>query len=367
MNKARQRFPFLKPVADISNEDGSWNSVLISQVFGESLVGKIIGIARLPKTEANLLVWKGATDGMFSVKRGYEATHLPWSTADSNLWKKIWNHGIQFRLSFIIWRAMMGCLPTRDRLGFVVEKMCPFFADTVKGRIEWMLSILSSDLTSNLLKFTGCLIDEVWKARNEVLYKSKLINITEVRSSILRKFSEAMVAVEADGPASKTQDTGGAGGKINAATEVLCVSNASWKNGEAGLAVGLLHIRENRVFWFARKDKAESAAEAEMMAILWGLQLAAVKGFRSIVIASDAMVLIRALHEKRYPPLWKLRHMAVEVFSVSNTFVNCSFCFLNRKDNMECDALAKRARNWNYVDEYFDREGSPFVIPTYLL
>ncbi|XP_060965153.1 uncharacterized protein LOC133034142 [Cannabis sativa] len=209
----------------------------------------------------------------------------------------------------------MGYLPTRDRLGFVVEKMCPVceletettlhifwechcaralwfsspfscvmesvpsFADSVKGRIEWMLSILPSDLTSKFLKFTGCLFDEVWKARNEVLYKSKLINITKVRSSILRKFSESMVAEE---------------------------------NGEAGLAVGLLHIRENKVFWYARKDKAESAAEAEMIAILWRLQLAAVKGFKSIAIASDAMVLIRAFHEKRYPPLWKLRPMAVE-------------------------------------------------------
>ncbi|KAM6576756.1 hypothetical protein CsatB_028593 [Cannabis sativa] len=233
---------------------------------------------------------------------------------------------------------MMGYLPTRDRLGFVVEKMCPVceletettlhifwechcaralwfsspfscvmesvpsFADSVKGRIEWMLSILPSDLTSKFLKFTGCLFDEVWKARNEVLYKSKLINITKVRSSILRKFSESMVA----------EETGRAGGKINAATEVLCVSDASWKNGEAGLAVGLLHIRENKVFWYARKDKAESAAEAEMIAILWRLQLAAVKGFKSIAIASDAMVLIRAFHEKRYPPLWKLRPMAVE-------------------------------------------------------
>ncbi|KAM6571405.1 hypothetical protein CsatA_015485 [Cannabis sativa] len=224
-----------------------------------------------------------------------------------------------------MWRAISGCLPTRDRLSFVAEKMCPLCdlefeialhifwechcaralwfgspfswtmgsvpgsANTVKGRIEWMLSSLPSDLTSHYLKFTGCLFDKVWKARNEVLFKSKLIIITEIRCSIMRRFSEAIVEVEADGQVCKIQDTRRAGGKFDAATEVLCVSDASWKDGEAGLAVGLLHIRENRVLWFARKDKAESAAEAEMMAILWGMQLAAAKEFKSIAIASDAM------------------------------------------------------------------------------
>uniref|UniRef100_A0A803QN16 RNase H type-1 domain-containing protein n=1 Tax=Cannabis sativa TaxID=3483 RepID=A0A803QN16_CANSA len=266
--QARRRFPHLKSVVDISNEDGTWNSDILSQVFGESLGGRIKSIARLPNSEVDILVWKGGAD----------ALHIFWECHCA--------------------RALWFGSPFSWAMGSV-----PGSANTVKGRIEWMLSSLPSDLTSHYLKFTGCLFDEVWKARNEVLFKSKLIIITEIRCSIMRRFSEAIVEVEADGQVCKIQDTRRAGGKIDAATEVLCVSDASWKDGEAGLAVGLLHIRENRVLWFVRKDKAESAAEAEMMAILWGMQLAAAKEFKSIAIASDAMVLIKALHEKRCPPL----------------------------------------------------------------
>uniref|UniRef100_A0A803QD31 Reverse transcriptase domain-containing protein n=1 Tax=Cannabis sativa TaxID=3483 RepID=A0A803QD31_CANSA len=305
MDQVRRKFPQLRTVVDISNSDGSWNSDIISQIFGESMGDRICGIPRLPQSDTDVLVWKGATDGVYTVRKGYEATQLPRSVEDSNLWKNIWKQGLQFRLSFMIWRASMGCLPTRDRLGFVEDKLCPVCEANLETTVHifWECHCARALWFSGPLVamgFAGCLFDGVWKARNELLYKSKVINIDEVWNSILRKYSEGVAVQEEDLKGCKNIVPSRAGGKISDSTEVLCVSDAFWKNGVAGLAVGLVHLRENRVLWFARKESAESPAEAKMLAIRWGLQLATRRGFKSIAVAFDAMVLIKAFHEQKY-------------------------------------------------------------------
>ncbi|KAF4388837.1 hypothetical protein F8388_019016 [Cannabis sativa] len=323
MDQVRRKFPQLRTVVDISNSDGSWNSDIISQIFGESMGDRICGIPRLPQSDTDVLVWKGATDGVYTVRKGYEATQLPRSVEDSNLWKNIWKQvwgafqlgidWVSLRTNYVQFVKRIS-KPQSTSFGSVtVPVPCGLVArsrghgggggmqsslNSVKGRIELMISLLPSDLTSNFLKFAGCLFDGVWKARNELLYKSKVINIDEVWNSILRRYSEGVAVQEEDLKGCKNIVPSRAGGKISDSTEVLCVSDAFWKNGVAGLAVGLVHLRENRVLWFARKESAESPAEAKMLAIRWGLQLATRRGFKSIAVAFDAMVLIKAFHEQ---------------------------------------------------------------------
>ncbi|KAF4358335.1 hypothetical protein F8388_014605 [Cannabis sativa] len=356
MDQVRPRFPNFKSVVDISNDNSSWNTDLLKEMFGDTLGERIRKIARLPCENRDMIVWKEATDGKFTVKRGYEAT-------------QVWSQKLHYRHSVMLWRVITGCLPTRDRLGFVRDKSCPLCdvevesavhvfwychcaralwfsspfpicvevggGNSVKERLDWMLARLLREQSDSFLSFAGCM--------NEYLFKGGLVDITQVRNSILRRYSESLALMEANATIGRRTPTGLAGRTICNSTDVFCVSDAYWKEGTAGLAVGMLDRRNN-------KTMASSAAEAELLAIQWAMQLAGQRGFIAFANASDAKVLIDALKEKICPPMWILKPLALEV--------------LNRQYGF--DALAKWAREKSHCNGYFNREGSPIVIPNYL-
>ncbi|KAF4349033.1 hypothetical protein G4B88_028040 [Cannabis sativa] len=64
------------------------------------------------------------------------------------------------------------------------------------------------------------------------------------------------------------------------------------------------------------KPLASSAAEAELLAIQWAMQLAIQRGFKFYAGASDAKVVIDALKKQRCPPIWQLRPLALEVLNL---------------------------------------------------
>ncbi|KAF4401951.1 hypothetical protein G4B88_017463 [Cannabis sativa] len=315
----------MKSIADLSNDDGSWNTDIVHDVFGVPLGEKICKIDRLPVDHNDILVWKEAGDGIFTVKRGFQSIHPTQDNSDSSFWKLIWNQSTHFRHSTNIWRLVSGCFPTRDRMVFVADKVCPMcdvenetalhifwechcaraiwfsspFAcfgrntmtmTTVKDMLQGMLTCLPNELKGNFLNFLGSLIEGVWRARNELIFKGKRINIEAVRCAILRKYNDCLMVGEADSTIGMSIKQTRAGGKITSATEVVVVCDASWKEGEAGLAVGMMETRGKKICWFAKKAKAESAAEAEIKAIRWAMDIAAKEGYAAVAIASDAMI-----------------------------------------------------------------------------
>ncbi|KAF4360221.1 hypothetical protein G4B88_005187 [Cannabis sativa] len=256
MNQVKPRYPHINSVADNSNPNGSWNIELLKEMFGDVLGERIGTINRIPQDNSNLVVWKEASDGRFTVKRGYNATLGGVSLEDGNLWKKVWGKKVHYRHSVMIWRAVMGCVPTRDRLDFVGDKSCPL----CDGSSESALYIFWECHCARALWFSspfplcygagfGCFFEGIWKARNDFLFKGGLVDIS----------------VESN----------------------------------AGLAVGLLDRRNHESFWYAKYDQASSAAETELLAIKWALHLAEQKGFYSFAGASDAKLFIILLLRKK--------------------------------------------------------------------
>ncbi|KAF4365036.1 hypothetical protein F8388_001784 [Cannabis sativa] len=121
MRNVRTRYPLLKTVADLSNSNGGGGGV-----FGNDMGNKIYNILRLPANSPDSLVWKPTKDGSFSVKKAYKAiTSVHGHNTDRRLWRLIWSKDIHFRHSIMILRALMVCLPTKDKLPFVNDKMYP--------------------------------------------------------------------------------------------------------------------------------------------------------------------------------------------------------------------------------------------------
>ncbi|KAF4395967.1 hypothetical protein F8388_013136 [Cannabis sativa] len=276
MNRVKPRYPHISSVADMSNPNGSWNIELLKEMFGDVLGERIGKINRLPHDNSDLVVWKEASDGRFTVKSGYEATFGGSSHEDGILLKKVWSKNVHYRHSVMIWRAIMGCVPTRDRLEFVGDKSCRL----CDGAIESALHIFWECHCARALWFsspfpisygTGNDADDIAQRRN-----------------VLRS------PAAADG-------------------RVLCNSTDTHLGRRVRWV--LLDRRNNSSFWYAKYDQASSAAEAEIMAIKWALELAEQKGFQSFAGASDAKVLINALNVRQCPPMWTLKPLSMEVIS----------------------------------------------------
>uniref|UniRef100_A0A803PHZ0 Reverse transcriptase domain-containing protein n=1 Tax=Cannabis sativa TaxID=3483 RepID=A0A803PHZ0_CANSA len=205
MNQVRPRFPNLRSIADITLDNGNWNMTLLKEMFGDSVGDRIGRIARLPLDNRDVVVWKEANDGMFTVKRGFEASQGNGQRVESKLWKKIWSSSVHFRHSIMLWRVILDCLPTRERLVFLQDKtwsMCGeatksnthIFWDCPCARALWFSSPFSilggidligqfrhdrvvtdvkpeSEHSASFLSFVGCLFKGIWKARNELLFK----------------------------------------------------------------------------------------------------------------------------------------------------------------------------------------------------
>uniref|UniRef100_A0A803Q2A2 RNase H type-1 domain-containing protein n=1 Tax=Cannabis sativa TaxID=3483 RepID=A0A803Q2A2_CANSA len=120
--------------------------------------------------------------------------------------------------------------------------------------------------------------------------------------------------------------------------------------------------------WYAKSEKTASAPEAELMAIYWALQLDKELGHDSIVVLSDAQIMVKALEDKRFPPVWETRPLAFSVLNTCNSFSFCHFCYIPRLDNSTADFIAKKARTDDgYSVGHCIREGSPVVMPNFLL
>ncbi|KAF4402026.1 hypothetical protein G4B88_017538 [Cannabis sativa] len=76
------------------------------------------------------------------------------------------------------------------------------------------------------------------------------------------------------------------------------VTDASWKEGRAGIAVGSQDRQTGKWYWSAKALDADSAMEAEASAVLWAMQLGSECGFRSIAVASNALLLVQTMSDE---------------------------------------------------------------------
>ncbi|KAF4378897.1 hypothetical protein G4B88_008367 [Cannabis sativa] len=307
MRNVRTRYPLLKTVADLSNSNGG---------------------VEYPDS----LVWKPTKDGSFSVKEAYKAiTSVHGHNTDRRLWRLIWSKYIHFRHSIMIMRALMGCLPTKDKLPFVNDKMYPLcdsaseevmhlFWDCPLARALWFRGPFPLNLG---IRTESSLADRV-ATRNEAIFKGQITRIDIARKNLLTRYDEAILVSKVD---------------LEAATK-----------------------------WYAKSEKTASAPEAELMAIFWALQLDKELGHDSIVVLSDAQIMVKALEDRRFPPIWEIRPLAFSVLNTCNSFSFCHFCYIPRLDNSTADFITKKARTDDgYSVGHCIREGSPVVMPNFLL
>jgi len=113
-------------VAELIDPDlKNWNVGLIKAIFSKDEAKVILGILLRPLLPHDCLIWRGTSNGLFSVRSAY---HLAKELQDdlggqcsstekgSEVWKRMWSMEVPQVVKIFLWRVFNNALPTRANL-----------------------------------------------------------------------------------------------------------------------------------------------------------------------------------------------------------------------------------------------------------
>uniref|UniRef100_A0A803NVI6 Autophagy-related protein n=1 Tax=Cannabis sativa TaxID=3483 RepID=A0A803NVI6_CANSA len=336
MNTIRGRGYTIQTIEDVS-QGNEWNAELILQIFGDELGNRIVKIPRIPAPFKDQVFWKQNSGGKFSVKAAYLTDNKERFASEDQIWKWIWEPGINPKISIFLWRILSEALPTKSRLIFLQDKTCSLcdleeestvhlfwkcsFAkaiwfgsrlalkidgipiDNVSNTLVYLINNFDSFERKELLSYCGCILEEIWQQRNSFCFQSHKVDTKAALCKIERKAMELRIS------SSLVQDDSVNGNKdqsdirsdkqhraiiprLNEGIGNYIFTDASWYQGDAGIAA--MRVDSNTGFWFvsAQKLQTHSALEAELMAILHALNMAIEDGWIEVQIFSDSKVAV---------------------------------------------------------------------------
>lgn len=104
----------------IDSTTKEWNRDVISSLFDQGTVEKIVKTPLVRHVNVDRLVWKAEKRGNYSVKSAYrlcvdeliDTSHLK----RPGYWSGIWRLKVPPKVKNLVWRICRGCFPTRARL-----------------------------------------------------------------------------------------------------------------------------------------------------------------------------------------------------------------------------------------------------------
>lgn len=107
----------------------TWNLNLVTTIFNQEDIDSIKAKPLLNPHDNDTLFWKFTPNGTYNVCSAYhclmdtilENDHLKVNGS----WMKIWKLGVPPKVRHFLWRALRGCLPTRQRL-ILKGVQCPY-------------------------------------------------------------------------------------------------------------------------------------------------------------------------------------------------------------------------------------------------
>lgn len=241
-----------------------------------------------------------------------------------------------------MWRILTDSLPTKEKLARVFnteDAVCPLcslgrenplhlFKDcilvrmiyfgskwalqvdqcnggTFKVFLLWILNQVQALEKDDLICFSACVFDIIWRARNNLVFKNGKIDPIQLRKDCHNAYLEMSLLrnrVEppgtfmelSDGPLWSPRETG-----------VMKVStDASFVESKCGLA-GIFRDDARSILLLTFKSgSANSPFEAKCLAVQLALTLtcALEKGWSRLIVESDAAILVNSLQSGKYPP-----------------------------------------------------------------
>uniref|UniRef100_A0A803Q763 Reverse transcriptase n=1 Tax=Cannabis sativa TaxID=3483 RepID=A0A803Q763_CANSA len=394
MKSVRSKAPSLCCVADLMyRRTRKWNLGYLCFLFGSELGNKISSIQIDRNGDSDTLIWKDSDVGRFSVKGAYWLDQKSRFGESSKLWKWIWYSKVHPRLSLMIWRAISGSLPTGDRIMAMENNTCPichlapetpvhlfcrcsfavalWFSSPMPVRMDNipanslsevifnLIENLDSEGRNRMLCCTGIVIDCIWKFRNSLVHPPSVVPcLDNIRRDINIRFPELSNGELGD---SALILPGLTNPKFPALRSDKCLMvDGSFLDGKYGCAMVALEQKSTH-WWYGKSSGAcDMSLEAELKAVIFGLQWATSKGWDNFTLLSDSKILVEAINLRKSPH-WKLTALFSSLLLLLSSFSCCFVIFISR-DYLTCvDVLAKAARLNVSSAQTFVGEGFPPV------
>ena len=179
-------FPYLYEVAsskgdmaavlwEITGEGGGWNFRFKRHLNDWELeeAQRFIGIVStksLSPLTVDRMWWKGAKDGMFSVKSGYDVLDVGWQNLVPV--KMIWNPIAPTKVGFFVWEAWWG----KILMGWV----CPYLVKELL--MGWVWLPLKKKEAKVWRVAPLCLLWAIWIERNKVVFEDMQFSLDRLKT-----------------------------------------------------------------------------------------------------------------------------------------------------------------------------------------
>ncbi|KAG8372571.1 hypothetical protein BUALT_Bualt12G0079900 [Buddleja alternifolia] len=397
----------------------NWNVSALNMFFQSQIVSKILKI-RIPSLmEPRRILWIPSKNGKFSVASSYLTDNgerfVGNQRGETLFWKAFWKTRVHEHFKIFLWRVLVEAIPTGAHLNRIIQEFdptcilchasvettehiflfCPvarnawwrskwgFKTDSFVGKsmFEFVAFLLDKDNHSfsddsqqlEFLQFAVCLMDSLWRNRNNHLHGNVLIPLDKLvagtESKALEHLSAQLTSRKRNIIMDRMSQTSPLG------PESLRVSvDAAFKNGNMCSRVVVRDVSNHILFAAALLNVVVDARDAELQAIREACNWLEGAPFPSIKFESDCLGMIRGIRNLNEILDWRYETLSLDLHAIFGSKPGWSMEFIKRDCNMLAHNICQwgLARNWKGIiplnllpTDLFCNEGviSPDYVP----
>ncbi|GAU31898.1 hypothetical protein TSUD_270830 [Trifolium subterraneum] len=338
-----------------------WDVEKINELFSAKDAHMILAVPLLQTVENDRLIWRAESDGIYSVRSGYQklleesnSYHKP---REGDAWSALWKVQAPPKVKHLLWRICKECLPTRVRLRNRYVQCpveCPFCLS--KPEEDWHM-FFGCEGSKNawyenkqVAGKTATLLWYIWQNRNNKVWNDTKINAQQVGLQVTHMWHE-WAAVQGIICAQQNQEQ-----QLQTDRAVMqwqqpqfgyfkCNVDASFYDIEGATGWGW-YVRDHRGrFVIAGTNimhQRLNTLEGEAMAIKEAMEEMVQRGFSHVIFESDSKIVVDAI---------TLSHRGISDFSLLISSIksilvlnpNFEVKFVKRQANMIAHSLARVA------------------------
>lgn len=394
-------------VAEFIDQDTKgWNGDLIDRTFMEEEAMVIKNIPLSPLLPMDRLIWRGTSNGVFSVRSAYHMKverqemlkgGVSNKMAGHEVWKACWRLQIPNAVKMFLWKACHNLLPTKANLlrkKVVDNALCPICLREVETieHILWDCPSASDVWSGGPITLQKCVslglnffqlfetllarceteelelfvvtARRIWLRRNDVIHRGFFTHPTQL-------LCDARIALEDFKRINEGKEDATEQKRENEIDKwkppPLNMIKINWdgaintKTGAVGL--GVIARDEKGSYIMAcgtHKQMSTTSVMVEAMAALQAMMVGREMGAKNVIFEGDALQIVKAVND---PSMCESPFglFVEDVKQVLGYFDSCIFQHVGREANSAAHGVAKEACNhvtasvwWHYIPSFID-------------
>ncbi|PHT55029.1 hypothetical protein CQW23_03515 [Capsicum baccatum] len=300
--------------------DGRWNEEMIRQHAPPLLVPQILttrfhfqdGVDDIP-------IWKPNESGTFTFSSAWELVRA--KKERTRLHTNTWHRNIPFKVSFLLWRALRGKLPTNDRIAQFGSTLVDCFCcnRTAAETIDHVF--VSGHFARHIWQFSA--LARINRRRHDV----KVTSITWIKPAA------DFYKLNTDGSALQNPGSIGGGGILR-------------------------DHHGNLIYAFSTPFGIGTNNQAEVKAAIFGVAWCIQHGYTKLILEVDSDLLIKWLTHHIQPP-WRLDTDLRELQNLVSQLESFQSRHVHREANYTADALSKYSHHYDITQHYYTHQQLP--------